>query len=197
MAVGSFWCHPLAVSSPQPPSWFWLWSVPLGVLLAESYSELAAKAKLLRAEQSEWLRQDAVSDCLQALGPFEGMEQQRFMAVLSEVGAWARGDADQRTRHLPQPQGPPKQLECPGHGPPDPCGHVAVGPRSDSGCCPMRTQGWGSGRSTKRRCGCMGLEAGPGRVMDNQPDDSAKLNHSRALLTKVSQPISIALAGRP
>jgi hypothetical protein len=31
------------------------------------------------------LRQDAVSYCLQALQLFEGMDQQRFMAVLREV----------------------------------------------------------------------------------------------------------------
>lgn len=34
IAIGSFWCHPRDGSPPQPPSWFWLWSVPLGVLLA-------------------------------------------------------------------------------------------------------------------------------------------------------------------
>jgi hypothetical protein len=33
------------------------------------------------------LRQDAVSTCLQALQLFEGMDQQPFMAVLSEVAA--------------------------------------------------------------------------------------------------------------
>lgn len=33
----------------------------------------------------------AVSDCLQALQLFEGMEQQRFMAVLSEVAAVSQG----------------------------------------------------------------------------------------------------------
>lgn len=100
MAVGSFWCHPRAVSAPQPPSWFWLWSVPLGVLQAQPYSELAAKAKDLRgsiasrdlrAEQPDGLRQDAVSYCLQALQLFEGMEQQRFMAVPSEVAAVGQG----------------------------------------------------------------------------------------------------------
>jgi len=42
IAIGSLWCHPIAVSPPQPPSWFWLWPVPLGVLLAQPYSELAA-----------------------------------------------------------------------------------------------------------------------------------------------------------
>jgi len=37
------------------------------------------------------LRQDAVSYCLQALQLFEGMDQQRFMAVLSEVAAMGQG----------------------------------------------------------------------------------------------------------
>jgi hypothetical protein len=37
------------------------------------------------------LRQDAVSYCLQALQLFEGMDQQRFMAVLSEVAAMGLG----------------------------------------------------------------------------------------------------------
>ena len=48
-------------------------------------------ARDLRAEQPEGLRQDAVSYCLQALQLFEGMEQQRFMAVLSEVAAMGQG----------------------------------------------------------------------------------------------------------
>ena len=67
---------------------------------AQPYGELANKAKDLRgsiasrdlrAEQPEGLRQDAVSYCLQALQLFEGMEQQRFMAVLSEVAAVGQG----------------------------------------------------------------------------------------------------------
>ena len=67
---------------------------------AQPYGELANKAKELRgsiasrdlrAEQLEGLRQDAVSYCLQALQLFEGMEQQRFMAVLSEVAAVGQG----------------------------------------------------------------------------------------------------------
>jgi hypothetical protein len=45
----------------------------------------------LRAEQPEGLRQDAVIYCLQALQLFEGMDQQRFMAVLSEVAAMGQG----------------------------------------------------------------------------------------------------------
>jgi len=45
----------------------------------------------LRADQLDGLRQDAVSYCLQALQLFEGMEQQRFMAVLSEVAAVGQG----------------------------------------------------------------------------------------------------------
>ena len=72
----------------------------LRVIEAQPYSELAAKAKDLRgsiasrdlrAEQPDGLRQDAVSYCLQALQLFEGMEQQRFMAVLSEVAAVGQG----------------------------------------------------------------------------------------------------------
>ena len=43
----------------------------------------------LRAEQPEGLRQDAMSACLQALQLFEGMEQQRFMAVLTGGAAAA------------------------------------------------------------------------------------------------------------
>jgi Flp pilus assembly protein TadD len=68
----------------------------LRVIEAQPYGELANKAKDLRgsiasrdlrAEQPEGVRQDAVSYCLQALQLFEGMDQQRFMAVLSEVAA--------------------------------------------------------------------------------------------------------------
>lgn len=55
----------------------------LRVIEAQPYGELAIKAKDLR--------QDAVSYCLQALQLFEGMEQQRFMAVLSEVAAMGQG----------------------------------------------------------------------------------------------------------
>jgi len=63
---------------------------------AQPYSELANKAKDLRssiarrdlrADQPDGLRQDAVSDCLHAVQLFEGMDQQRFLQVLSEVGA--------------------------------------------------------------------------------------------------------------
>ena len=72
----------------------------LQVIEAQPYGELAAKAKDLRgsiasrdlrADQPEGLRQDAVSYCLQALQLFEGMDQQRFMAVLSEVAAVGQG----------------------------------------------------------------------------------------------------------
>jgi hypothetical protein len=72
----------------------------LRVIEAQPYSELAANAKDLRgsiasrdlrAEQPEGLRQVAVSYCLQALQLFEGMEQQQFMAVLSEVAAVGQG----------------------------------------------------------------------------------------------------------
>lgn len=45
------------------------------------------------APSSTGLRQDAVSRCLQAVQLFEGMEQQSFLAVLSEVAALG-----QRTR---------------------------------------------------------------------------------------------------
>ncbi|MCP9852825.1 tetratricopeptide repeat protein [Synechococcus sp. HJ21-Hayes] len=72
----------------------------LRVIEAQPYSELGEKAKELRgtiaardlrADQPEGLRQDAVSYCLQALQLFEGMDQQRFMAVLSEVAAVGQG----------------------------------------------------------------------------------------------------------
>jgi predicted Zn-dependent protease len=72
----------------------------LRVIEAQPYGELANKAKGLRgciasrdlrAEQPEGLRQDAVIYCLQALQLFEGMDQQRFMAVLSEVAAMGQG----------------------------------------------------------------------------------------------------------
>jgi hypothetical protein len=68
----------------------------LSISLPVPYGELAAKAKDLRgsiasrdlrAEQPDGLRQDALSYCFQALQLFEEMEQQRFMAVLSEVAA--------------------------------------------------------------------------------------------------------------
>ena len=72
----------------------------LQVIEAQPYGELANKAKELRgsiaardlrADQPEGLRQDAVSYCLQALQLFEGMDQQRFIAVLSEVAAVGQG----------------------------------------------------------------------------------------------------------
>ena len=72
----------------------------LRVIEAQPYGKLAAKAKDLRsriarrdlrADQPDGLRQDAVSYCLQALQLFEGMDQQRFMAVLSEVAAVGQG----------------------------------------------------------------------------------------------------------
>jgi hypothetical protein len=72
----------------------------LQVIEAQPYGELANKAKDLRgsiaardlrADQPEGLRQDAVSYCLQALQLFEGMDQQRFIAVLSEVAAVGQG----------------------------------------------------------------------------------------------------------
>ncbi len=72
----------------------------LQVIEAQPYGELAERAKDLRssiarrdlrADQPDGLRQDAVSYCLQALQLFEGMDQQRFLAVLSEVGAVGQG----------------------------------------------------------------------------------------------------------
>ncbi len=72
----------------------------LQVIEAQPYGELANKAKELRgsiasrdlrAEQPDGLRQDAVSYCLQALQLLEGMDQQRFLQVLSEVGAVGQG----------------------------------------------------------------------------------------------------------
>lgn len=48
-------------------------------------------ARDLRSAQPEGLRQDAVSYCLQALQLFEGMDQQLFIAVLSEVAAVDQG----------------------------------------------------------------------------------------------------------
>jgi Flp pilus assembly protein TadD len=72
----------------------------LQVIEAQPYGELAGKARDLRgsiasrdlrADQPDGLRQDAVSYCLQALQLFEGMDQQRFMAVLSEVAAVGQG----------------------------------------------------------------------------------------------------------
>ena len=72
----------------------------LRVIEAQPYSELAGKAKDLRGsiasrdlrvDQPDGLRQDAVSYCLQALQLFEGMEQQQFMTVLSEVAAVGQG----------------------------------------------------------------------------------------------------------
>ncbi len=67
---------------------------------AQPYGEQANKAKDLRggiaardlrADQPEGLRQDAVSYCFLALQLFEGMDQQRFIAVLSEVAAVGQG----------------------------------------------------------------------------------------------------------
>ncbi len=72
----------------------------LQVIDVQPYGELANKtkdlrssiaARDLRADQSERLRQDAVSYCPQALQLFEGMDQQRFIAVLSEVAAVGQG----------------------------------------------------------------------------------------------------------
>lgn len=68
----------------------------LQVIKAQPFGELSERAKQLRGgiaardlrqEQPQGLRQDAVSYCFQALQLFEGMDQQRFMAVISEVAA--------------------------------------------------------------------------------------------------------------
>jgi hypothetical protein len=48
-------------------------------------------ARDLRADKPDGLRQDAVSYCLQVLQLFESMDQQRFIAVLSEVAAMGQG----------------------------------------------------------------------------------------------------------
>jgi Flp pilus assembly protein TadD len=72
----------------------------LQVIEAHPYGELANKAREvrgsiaardLRTDQPQGLRQDAVNYCLQALQLFEGMDQQRFIAVLSEVAAVGQG----------------------------------------------------------------------------------------------------------
>jgi hypothetical protein len=72
----------------------------LQVISAQPFGELANKAKDLRGaiaardlrqEQPDGLRQVAVSYCLQALQLFEGMDQQRFIAVVSEVAALGQG----------------------------------------------------------------------------------------------------------
>jgi len=63
----------------------------LRVIEAQPYRELAAKAQDLRAVQPDGLRQDGVSYCLLALQLFEGLDQQHFMAVLSEVVAVGQG----------------------------------------------------------------------------------------------------------
>jgi hypothetical protein len=39
--------------------------------------------RALRSSQPEGLRQEAISYCLQPLQLFEGMDQQRYIAVLS------------------------------------------------------------------------------------------------------------------
>ena len=111
----------------------------LRVIEAQPYGELADKAKDLRssiakrdlrADQPDGLRQDAVSYCLQALQLFEGMDQQRFLAVLSEVGAVGQGWLQiNEPGTSPQPQDPPRQLERPGPGLPDPCGHETADAR--------------------------------------------------------------------
>ena len=51
----------------------------------------SARSESSCAGEAQGLRQDAVSYCLQALQLFEGMEQQRFIAVLSEVAAVGQG----------------------------------------------------------------------------------------------------------
>jgi hypothetical protein len=60
-------------------------------------------------------------------------------------------------------------LERPGPGLPDPRGHGAAGPRSGSGCWRMRTQGWGSGRRTRRPCGCTAGSEAVAAHQDGRP----------------------------
>jgi hypothetical protein len=72
----------------------------LHLIEGQPHGELANKAKDLRGSiaardlrsaQPDGLRQDAVSYCLQALQLLEGMDHQRFIAVLSEVAAVGQG----------------------------------------------------------------------------------------------------------
>ena len=66
--------------------------MPQGVgslLVATRHGSIASRD--LRADRPDGLRQDAVSYCLQALQLFEVMDQQRFMAVLSEVADVGQG----------------------------------------------------------------------------------------------------------
>ena len=67
---------------------------------AQPFGELANKAKDLRGaiaardlrqEQPDGLRQGMVSYCLQPLQLCEGLDQQRFIAVLSEFAAVGQG----------------------------------------------------------------------------------------------------------
>ena len=92
----------------------------LQVIEAQPHGELANKAKDLRggiaacdlrADQPEGLRQDAVSYCLQALQLFEGMDQQRFIAVLSEVAAVGQGGLQ-----IHEPGMPAASRTCPAAG---------------------------------------------------------------------------------
>jgi hypothetical protein len=68
----------------------------LRVIEAQPFGELGDRARELRGtiaaqklrdHQPNGLRPDVVSHCLKALRLLEGMEQQRFLAVLSEVAA--------------------------------------------------------------------------------------------------------------
>ncbi|MCS5705002.1 hypothetical protein NZK27_02240 [Synechococcus sp. FGCU-3] len=125
---------------------------------AQPYGELANKAKELRgsiaardlrADQPDGLRHDAVSYCLQALQLFEGMDQQRFIAVLSEVAAVGQGGlqinepgTSRSLKNLPGSWSD-LALACLIH-----VGMKRLTPDQDSG--------WGLRWSTRRRCGCRG-----------------------------------------
>jgi len=100
------------------------------------------------------VRQDAVSYCLQALQLFEGMDQQRFMAVLRELaGIGWRGlqiNEPGTSRSLKTVPGSWSDLAL--------ACLIHVGMKR---LTRVKAQGWGSGRSTRRRCGCMVLEQAP------------------------------------
>lgn len=72
----------------------------LQVIEAQPFGELSERAKQLRGgiaardlrqEKPQGLRQDAVTYSLQALQLFEDMDQQRFIAMISEVAAVGQG----------------------------------------------------------------------------------------------------------
>jgi hypothetical protein len=92
----------------------------LQLIEGQRYGELASKAmdlrggiaaRDLRPAQPEGLRQDADSYCLQSLQLFEGMDQQRFIAVLSEVAAVGQGGLQ-----INEPGTSPASRTCPAGG---------------------------------------------------------------------------------